>query len=121
MHDIELFHYYRQDVISSCYDGRRFFKVGRNNEAVLTLSNVMKHVRAIVAECRSDYDCVEEYAVLSSSQKDKKKEYRVCIFGEGGEIGFFFRICIPFSMADKIQARGSPPRDHYREKRITVF
>lgn len=120
MKDIELFYYYRQDVINSCYDGKRFFEADRLDKSVIALTDMIKHVRAILAECRSHYDCVEECVIVPRS-RDGRKEYCAWVLGESGEVGLFFRITVPLTEAKKIQARGRPLKDHVQEKQMGLF
>lgn len=117
MNDIEFFHYYRQDVINSSYDGRRFFRVGRGDTAVIRLKDVMKNIRKLKDECRTDYDMVEEHSIISTEDGKVQKEYRVCIFGEDGNIGFFFQLRTPLFIEERAGARASP-QQRLKRKRI---
>lgn len=116
MHGLEVFHYYRQDVINSRYRGSQLFRFERNNASVIRIKDVMKCVKSFKDECRSLYDVVEEYSIVVENDGRIKKEYRVCIFGEDGEIGLFFQLRTPLFIDEKAGARASPVKGLKRKR-----
>lgn len=110
MHDVELFHYYHQDVINKGYGKKRFFQFGRKNKREIVLKDVMDDVRAFKESCRKQYDVVEEYSVIRDEYNEHKKEYRIFIIGEDGRIGFFFQLRAPLSIDERLKARAGPMR-----------
>ena len=105
MSRIELFHYYRQDVISSRYDGGRFFQAGRNDVTSVGMKDILDNVKTLKEESMSLYEVIEESSIIVGRDGRLKKEYFVCIFGDKGEVGFFFQLKAPLCIEEKAGAR----------------
>jgi len=58
MHGIELFYYYRQDVMSGMYNGRRFFRKDPGSAMGAVLKDAMCQARRLVEGYRESCVCV---------------------------------------------------------------
>ncbi len=107
MADIELFHYYRQDVLGIRINGERFCEI-KGEQMIVHLEEALEHVRKVRERCRKKNHMIEEAVLVCEERGELKKTYRVCIYGKGGQVGMLLNLKVPSRQGFRHVPRAGP-------------
>lgn len=113
MKEIELFHYYRQDVLNARYDAGRFLRVQPDGSAMVYLNEIFDEAVWLKRSCRL-CSVTEEERFLREGDRFFC-EYRMVIRNGAGTVGFLLVMKIPLG---RERSRAGPSGRWQQQKRF---
>lgn len=108
MAHVEIFYYYRQDVVNRCFDKRRFFQPQEQATAFEMAHKVLKSLWELKQEGSEDYEMEETYQIIIDENDVVTEERCVYVFGGSEVAGVVMQIQTSMVCEEGIGARASP-------------